>query len=188
LRAGSLTLLLSPTQRQSGELFRDKVLRLYGQLGCPVPARRETALQLDLVNGSRIVSLPGEEATIRGYSGVALLVIDEASRVPDPLYFALRPMLAVSRGRLVALSTPFGRRGWFHVDWTEGLGWEKICVTAKDCPRITPSFLQEERVALGEHWFEQEYNCEFMDAVDSVFRYEDIHAMISEEVEPLWSE
>jgi len=52
------------------------------------------------------VSLPGDEGTVRGFSGVSLLVIDEAARVADPLYFAVRPMLAVSQGRLVALDTP----------------------------------------------------------------------------------
>src|SRR5579884_3681465 len=82
---GSLVLLLSPTLRQSGELFRDKVLRLFTGLGRPVATTQESALQMTLVNGSRIVSLPGEEQTIRGYSGVALLVIDEAARVPDDL-------------------------------------------------------------------------------------------------------
>src|SRR5262245_30493615 len=36
LQPGRLVLLLSPSQRQSGELFRDKVKRLYGALGRPV--------------------------------------------------------------------------------------------------------------------------------------------------------
>jgi hypothetical protein len=65
-------------------------------------------LTLELVNGSRIVSLPENESGIRGFSGVNLLVIDEAARVDDSLYRSVRPMLAVSGGRLVALSTPFG--------------------------------------------------------------------------------
>jgi hypothetical protein len=76
----STVLLLSPSQRQSGELFK-KVTNQYAALGCPVPALTETATQLQLANGSRIISLPGNEQTIRGYSGVKLLVIDEASRV-----------------------------------------------------------------------------------------------------------
>ena len=65
------------------------------------------------VIGSRIISLPGDEKNIRGYSGVTLLVIYEAARVSDVLYRSVRPMLAVSKGRLVCLSTPFGKRGWF---------------------------------------------------------------------------
>src|SRR5262245_12437381 len=65
LKPPALVLLLSPTLRQSGELFRDKVLRLYNALGRPETARQETALQLTLANGSRIVSLPGIEENIR---------------------------------------------------------------------------------------------------------------------------
>jgi hypothetical protein len=110
----ALVLLLSPTLRQSGELFKDKVRRLYNALGRPVRCVQETQLTMELTNGSRIVALPGEEGTIRGYSGVLLLVCDEAARIPDALYFSVRPMLAVSGGLLVALSTPFGRRGWFY--------------------------------------------------------------------------
>src|SRR6516164_992753 len=94
LTDNSLVLLLSPTLRQSGELYRDKVLRLYNALGRPVGTVQESALQMTLANGSRVVSLPGDEETIRGYSGVTLLVIDEAARVPDDLYFSVRPMLA----------------------------------------------------------------------------------------------
>src|SRR5262245_39479029 len=111
-RGNTLVLLLSPTLRQSGELFR-KVMALYRALKRPVPAEQESALSVELSNGSRVVSLPGSEATIRGYSGVRLLIIDEAARVPDDLYFAVRPMLATTRGRLVCLSTAFARQGWF---------------------------------------------------------------------------
>jgi hypothetical protein len=140
----SLVLLLSPSQRQSGELYRDKVMRLYNALDRPVPTAQETQLTMQLENGSRIVSLPGDESTIRGYSGVSLLVIDEAARVPDDLYRAVRPMLAVSRGRLIALSTPFGRRGWFFTEWSSSNPWERVEVSADRCPRITADFLAED--------------------------------------------
>src|SRR5262249_1253448 len=114
LEPDSLVLLLSPTQRQSGELFKDKVLRLYNRLGRPQKTVQESALTMQLSNGSRIVSLPGTEGTVAGYSNVRLLVIDEAAKVSDELYRTVRPMLAVSRGRLIALSTPWGKRGWFY--------------------------------------------------------------------------
>ena len=156
-------------------------------LGRPVPAVRETALQLELANGSRVVSLPGTEGTVRGFSRVALLVIDEAARVSDPLYYAVRPMLAVSRGRLVALSTPFGQRGWFHAEWTGQGDWERVCVTADQVPRITREFLAEERRALGDRWYAQEYQCSFESTVDAVFDYRDIQAALSDEVKPLFA-
>jgi len=71
-------------------------------------------------------------------------------------------MLAVSKGRLICLSTPFGKRGFFHDCWTRGGNdWHRIEVPADRIPRITPSFLAEECRALGEFWFRQEYCCSF---------------------------
>jgi hypothetical protein len=177
LEPGSLTLLLSPSLRQSGELFL-KVLAQYGALGRPVPPAAESALRLQLINGSRVVSLPGDEETIRGFSGVALLVIDEAARVQDALYCAVRPMLAVSRGRLVALSTPFGKRGWFHDEWHGDAAWERVRIDATQCPRIAADFLESERYSLGERWFRQEYLNSFEEAVGSVFSAAEIRAAL----------
>jgi hypothetical protein len=97
---GSPVLLLSPSDRQSAELFR-KVVALYDACGRPVPSSSRTARRLELSNGSRVVSLPGTERTVRGFSEVSLLVIDEAARVDDALYYAVRPMLAVSGGKLL---------------------------------------------------------------------------------------
>lgn len=189
LSPGSLVLLLSPSLRQSAELFRDKIMRLYRALRQPIAQVRphDPALRLELVNGSRIISLPGSEETIRGYSGVSLLVVDEASRVPDALNFAIRPMLAVSRGKLVALSTPFGKRGWFFEAWQGEGPWNRVKITAAECPRIDPGFLREEREALGERWFRQEYDCSFEDAIDAVFAHADILAAMDDQLQPLFS-
>ena len=143
LQPSSLTLILSPSTRQSGELFR-KAKDIFGALGRPMAIAAESALRLELANGSRIVSLPGKEGTVRGFSDVKLLLIDEAARVADSLYYSVRPMLAVSRGRLVALSTPFGKRGWFHAEWTGTGAWEKVEIKANQVSRITQKFLDDE--------------------------------------------
>jgi hypothetical protein len=179
---GSLTLLLSPTQRQSHELFR-KALDAYRAIPTAIPIVQESALRLELANGSRIVSLPGKETTVRGFSGVRLLAVDEAARVADELYFSVRPMLAVSGGRLVALSTPFGTRGWWYEAWVSKETWERYEVPAAECPRITEDFLEEERRSMGEWWFQQEYECEFLDAQTQPFGREDVEAAFEEEVE-----
>lgn len=183
----ALVLLLSPTLRQSGELFRDKLLPLWNALGRPAYARPPTRLELELANGSRVVSLPENEAGVRGFSGVRLLVIDEASRVDDGLYRAVRPMLAVSGGSLVALSTPFGKRGWFFDAWQDGgPAWQRVRVTAPECPRISPEFLASEQQALGERWYRQEYLCSFEDAVDAVFSADAIRRAVTPGVLPLF--
>jgi hypothetical protein len=160
LEPGAPVLLLSPSLRQSAELFR-KVIDLFNGLGRPMAVKAESALRLELVNGARIISLPADEETIRGFSSVALLIIDEAARVADALYYSIRPMLAVSQGRLLALSTPFGKRGWFHQEWHGEGEWERIRVTADQVPRITPEFLERERTSMSESWYRQEYCCDF---------------------------
>ncbi len=179
---GSLILLLSPSLRQSAELFRT-LAGLYTATGATVPSRAESALRLELENGARVISLPAKEATIRGYAGVNLLVIDEAARVPGDLYNAVRPMLATSGGRLIALSTPFGSRGWWFDAWRSIEPWERYEVPATDCPRIPAAFLEEERRTIGEWWYSQEYLCQFLDAESAAFRRVDIDRAFSKEIE-----
>lgn len=48
--------------------------------------QQETSLRLEFANGSRFVSLPGKETTVRGDSGVWLLTVDEAARIPGEFY------------------------------------------------------------------------------------------------------
>ncbi len=182
----SLVLLLAPSYRQSKELFR-KVKDALAALPFSAPLASESALELEFTNLSRIVALPGKEATIRGFSGVSLLIVDEASRVPDELYQAVRPMLAVSGGGILLLSTPFGKRGFFHHEWTEGgAEWHRTRVTAGDCPRIPREWLEQERRAIGDWWFRQEYMCEFVETIDQVFSYDDIQRALDDSVTPLF--
>ncbi|CAN5767367.1 hypothetical protein BH23CHL2_BH23CHL2_25010 [soil metagenome] len=182
----SLVVLLSPSLRQSRELFA-KALAVYRAVGAAVPAEVENRLELELSNGSRLVALPGKEQTIRGFSGAALILVDEASRVPDELYRAIRPMVAVSGGRIVALSTPWGKRGWWWQAWESGGDtWQRVQITAEQCPRISPEFLEEERQELGPLWYQSEYECRFVDTSDAVFRSEEIDRALTFDVTPLF--
>ncbi len=185
--ANSLILLLSPSLRQSQELFR-KLQDFYNALESDYlpQAVEESALRMELSNGSRIIALPGTEQTIRGYSAVDLLIIDEASRVEDSLYQSVRPMLGVSGGKLVLLSTPFGRRGFFYDVWTNGGDdWHRTRITADQCPRISPQWLENEKRTIPDFWFRQEFLCEFTETLDSFFNYDDIERATSSEVKPL---
>lgn len=182
----SLTLILSPSLRQSGLLFA-KVKAVLRALGSDFSDLvTDNALSVTLGNGSAIHSLPGKAGTIRGFSGVTLLVVDEAAYVADELYRSVRPMLAVSGGRLVLLSTPFGRRGFFFEEWARGgERWERVLVRHDECPRIDPDFIAEERRALGL-FFEQEYCGVFLDTVNALFAGEDIDRAFANDVQPLF--
>jgi Terminase large subunit, T4likevirus-type, N-terminal len=184
----SLILLLSRSLRQSGELAR-KVFDAYESSGRKVPPEAETKQALELSNGSRILALPGgDEGAIRGFSGVRCLVLDEASRIPDALWVAVRPMIAVSGGSIMLLSTPFGQRGFFYRVWSSSQRWLKIQVTAKQCPRLTPDFLAEELVELGERWYLQEYGCQFVEAMGQVFSDAAIDAAFRDDIIPLFGD
>jgi hypothetical protein len=182
----SLILLVSPSLRQSMELFR-KVAEFLNKLAIKPAKLEDNQFSLHLGNGSRIVALPGKEATVRGFSGVTLIIEDEASRVDDLLYRTMRPMLAVSGGRLILMSTPFGKRGHFFEEWSQGgSSWERIECKASDCPRIPKQFLAEERASLGEWWFRQEYLCEFVETLDNVFSHDLVMKAVSPDVKPLF--
>jgi hypothetical protein len=114
-----------------------------------------------------------------------LLILDEASRIADELYQSVRPMLATSKGKLIALSTPWGQRGWFFEEWHGKAAWKRTCITADRCRRIDPAFLEEEQAALGEKFFLQEYFCSFQSVGGALFTEEVIQAALSDDVQPL---
>jgi predicted phage terminase large subunit-like protein len=160
--APALILIVSPSERQSAEFMRDKITRQYRAMGEPVPVSgSRSVFKLELANGSRILALPGKTDTIVGYASVNLLIIDEAARVTDDLYKSVRPMLAVSGGQLIALSTPHGKQGWFYEAWKSEQDWHRERVTADQCARLKPEFLAEELIALGPAFYRQEYGCSF---------------------------
>jgi len=181
----SLTLVVSPSARQSGEFVR-KAAGFARRLGVRVKGDGDNEMSLEFPNGARLVGLPGSEATIRGFSAVSLLLVDEASRVSDELYMAVRPMLAVSGGTMWLMSTPYGKRGFFYQAWAHGgTEWERARVPATECPRIAPEFLEQERRTMGERWLRQEYLCEFVDEVSGVFERDLVERAFTDEVKPL---
>lgn len=181
----SLTLVVCPTARQSGEFVR-KASRFAKQLGIRPKGDGDNQISLLFPNQSRIVGLPGTEATVRGFSAVSLLLVDEASRVSDDMYLALRPMLAVSDGALWLMSTPHGKRGFFYEAWANGgPEWERIQVPASECPRISARVLREDRAAMGDRWFRQEYCCEFTQSENGLFDLDEVEGAVSYAFEPL---
>ena len=160
-RPNSLTLLVSRSLRQSSELFR-YVKQNYSAIGRPLKTLKQSQTQLELGNGSRIVSLPGREETIRSFQGVHLLVLDEAARIPDDLYASVSPMTGVSNGRTVCLSTPFGQRGFFWREWcNDSAGWVRFRIPWQSCPRLSAEHIAEESRKFGASWIAQEYGCSF---------------------------
>ena len=169
----ALVLCVSPTLRQSAEFVR----KVCGYLRAAEEKFSGGRLAVYLPNGSRVMALPGQEANVRGFSAPSLIVIDEAARVADSLYQAMRPMLVVGRGDLALLSTPFGERGFFWKEWVSGgERWTRIEVKATDCARISAEVLEEERESQSAEWFAQEYLCSFVGLENQAFKTEWLEA------------
>lgn len=187
-RPNSLILLVSPTMRQSQELFR-KVKDGYILMSERPGLLEDNKLSMTLTNNSRIISLPGDQATVRGYSGVTMILEDEAAQVRDDFYQAILPMLIINNGTLICMSTPFGKRGHFFEEWNNGIStWKKVEITADLCPRITEEQLEQQRRSLGDMFFRQEFMCEFVDTEDQTFNYDLIQRAFDNTVAPLFAE
>jgi hypothetical protein len=185
---GSLILVISRSGRQSANIIR-KARQILVKAGIykKVIGRKSGGLgghdlTLAFANGSEIIALPGDAETTRSYSAVSFLIIDEAAFVPDPIYYAFRPTLAVSRGDLAILSTPCGKRGFFYNEHEYSVEkFHKVEVKASDCPRISKEFLEIE-ITKGEDYFAQEYDCQFVENGEYLFNADDIKKLIRSDV------
>jgi phage terminase large subunit-like protein len=177
-----LILLVSPSLRQSKELFA-KVMAFLKSLEPVEPLEEDNKSSCELANGARVVSLPGDPDTLRGFSAPKLIIKDEAAYVSDEMQAALDPMLAVSNGRLIEMSSPNGRRGHFFENWQNGEGVERIKIVGRQCPRISGDFLEKQRRKLGPMLFSQEFEGEFIDAQSSAFSSEMIELALVDDFE-----
>lgn len=184
---GALLLVISPSSRQSKEMLgkvRTAYRALFGSEVIELETDRSTTLEL--WNGSRLEALPGKFDTTRGYSAVFGLIIDEAAWVPDPVIHAMMPVLAVSGGWIMELTTPAGQRGAFYTAWQDGgEGWQRFEIPAVRIPRIPASFLAQEKKDLPAWFYRQEYECSFEANMDSVFSPDDIRHAFTDDVQPL---
>ncbi|CAJ0879423.1 hypothetical protein AMST5_03059 [freshwater sediment metagenome] len=168
--AGSTSLVLAPTQRQSGEAIR----RIRGMLlRAGAKLAIDNAFSLQLENGSRAIALPGQDdAAIRGLTVDGVMVIDEAARVPDALFQAAMPMVLrhVKTARVMLLSTAWAREGFFYRLWAEGdpRDWVKIEARIDECTHLTPADIERERRSMPASVFAREYNNQF-DSLESRF-------------------
>lgn len=185
-RAGSMTLVVTPSERQSAEFLR-KAAEFVRRLGVRPRGDGDNPVSLMFPNRSRIVGLPGNEKTSRCFSAVSLLIVDEAAQVADGQYRTVRPMLATVDGDIWMMSTPWGRRGFFWEAWVNGgEEWTRVSVPATECPRIPARFLEEARREMPERCFRQEFLCEFGDQGASLFDRETILRAVRKGEKPLW--
>jgi hypothetical protein len=183
----SLTLVASPSERQSAELLR-KIRENFESLPDAPKFETDSVLKFETEQNSRVIALPLAIKNLRGFSKPDLIIVDEAAFIEDSLFHALSPMLAINpQARLILLSTGNGKRGFFYEIWRNGdeNEWLKIKITACECPRISEEFLESERRTMPDFLFRQEYFCEFTDAQTQIFSSADIQRALNDGLETI---
>jgi len=175
--AGTVTMVLAASQRQSSLLF-EKVKGLLDLLelgGVRVYAEVPTLTRIVLLNGSRIYSLPAGKTGyfIRGFT-IDLLIVDEAAFVLETVWNSVLPMLAVSKkargfGWIILLSTPFGKGGYFYNSFSDD-SFRSWHVSSEDCSRIPKELLAKERKRMTKEAYRQEWQGEFTEEYNQFFK------------------
>ena len=183
---GVTVLIVAPAGRQSGETLR-KVEQFLNILDLELHSDGVNDHSLQLPNGSRVISLPAVHKTARGFSAVSMILFDEASGIPDRVYLAFRPMLAVSKGDLIIISTPAGRRGFFYREMTAtdaaSKKWFRHTGPVSECLGRISSEIIEEEMSKGETYWRQEWLCEFIETGIYVIDEQLLHKIIKSQVE-----
>ena len=168
----AVILLASASSRQSGQIM-EKARKMAKNLNLDILPPPSKCDGFSLSNGSEIISLPDNEETIRGFSAPRMIVVDEAAFASEELYKALEPMLLVSNGTFILLSTPNGQTGYFYDQWHDENGpWTKLKGSLERCPRVSAEAIETIRQSTAKEIFEQEFECKFVAAGGQVISLE----------------
>lgn len=168
-------LIVSPSQRQSTEMLV-RIKAIYRTQAGAGRLKRDNDSEITLANGSPVVSLPGNEGTIRGFANIRLLVVDEAARVDDDVFASAVPMVGSSDGQLIALSTPWGQRGWFYevAEHDETNAWEHYRVSVHESAQWSAERIAATRQTVSRFAWTSDYEAVFGDAEGQLFAQSDI--------------
>lgn len=165
-----LVLVIASVERQAQLLFEKIHQTIYSiDKKAWKVNQRPTKQYVKLKNGTSIWCVPTGESGygIRGFT-VDLLIADEAHYIPQEVFTAISPMLAVTGGTFILLSTPKGANGYFYECFTDP-NFTTWHVSSENCPRIPKEFLDQEKKRMTKMQYQQEYQAEFLENIQKFF-------------------
>ena len=161
-------LVVAASQRQASLLF-EKIVSMFIETDYDAVQEEPTKTKIILKNGSTIYCVPAGRSgySIRGYS-IDLLIADEAAFIGESVWLALTPMLAVTKGKIILLSTPFGKGGYYYECFGDS-DFRQFHLSSVECPRIPNSFIEKEKKRMSKMEFAQEYLGNFIDEFRQYF-------------------
>jgi hypothetical protein len=157
--------------------YKDRIAKPY--------SKNITKNKIVLKNGSQVLSRPVGQTgdAVRGFTG-DILIIDEASRMPESVFTASKPTLLTTGGKIWMCSTPFGRTGYFYESWLNKHDRFKVFhISSEEVIKNRPisaswtikqheegiRMLDEEKLDMGELAYSQEYLGLFVDDLRRFF-------------------
>ena len=197
LHPGTLWVVLSAGERQSLE-WMEKAKQWVKAFSLAMTYLEERdapealikSAEIRFANGSRIIALPANPNTARGYT--ANLILDEFAihRDGQEIWRALYPSITNPLKRKLkvrVMSTPKGEANMFHQLWLKD-GWSKHRTTIYDAIdgglKLDPDELREQ--CGDEDTWRQEFNCEFIDSSRTAFTYEMLSSCETEDASLIW--
>ncbi len=182
IETGDDWVLLSAGERQSKELMQKVSMhcKAYAIAASAIEKEdfffegtRYTLLIIYLPNGARIMGLPANPDTARGFT--ANVVLDEFAFHKDShaIWKALYP--TISRGyKLRIVSTPQGKGNRFHTLWANDNAFSKHFVDIYQAVADgVPHNIEELKAGLDdEEAWQQEFLCQFIDEASTLLSYE----------------
>lgn len=158
-------MVISKTERQS-ELLFIKILRNIHEMNklmIKTGKNRPTKHKISLKNGTTIYSLPAGDTGygIMGYT-IDLLIADEAAFIPEEVWNSIIPAMAITRGDIWLLSTPFVKEGYYYECFDDPT-FTAFHTSSEDCPRRDDKFLAHKKETLTKARYAQMYKGEFVD-------------------------
>lgn len=162
---------IAPTYKAAKEIAWEMLLAV-------IPAEyvtktNESALKLDLINGSTI-SLKGAEKpdNLRGRA-LDFCVLDEfADMRKEAWYEVIRPSLSDRLGSALFIGTPKGRNHFYDL-WAKGVdqdeGWGAFQYTTLQGGNVDKDEIEAARQDLDERTFKQEYEAAFVNYAGIIY-------------------
>ncbi len=175
---GKIVMVIAKVERQAQLLFTKILLNIHSIDKRMIRKGRDqktkqlmspTKTRINLTNGSTIHCLPAGETGygLMGYT-IDLLIADEAAFIPEEVYLAIIPAMAITRGNIWLLSTPFVKEGYYY-DCFEDETFTSFHQSAEDCPRKDQAFLDRKKATLTKTEYSMWYQGKFVDEVRQFF-------------------
>lgn len=173
-----LVMVISKTERQAGLLFAKILNNVHNLDRTQIQKGRDpktkqlmspTKHLLNLKNGTSIHCLPAGDTGfgIMGFT-IDLLIADEAAFIPEEVWNSIIPALAITRGNIWLLSTPYVKEGYYYNCFSDPT-FTAFHTSSEDCPRKDEAFLERMKETLTKAQYAQMYLGQFVDEIRQFF-------------------